>query len=294
MEWENEIIVNRIQEGQGNREEMLERLWMDNIGLIRKIIHELTGLDRDRWPDCQDFEDLEQQAFLGIMESIQRYDSARGIKFFTFAVHYIRKSIYLYYDRSGQLLRIPSYMRKRIRDYMGEKERLQEKGIPATDEVIQKSLGLSDRAMCETLKVIRRMDLESLDSYLNESDKEAGTILDMIAGAADTSGPALESTYSTELKDLLRSALRTLPETERNILVARHFQGMGTAHIAGIMNCSRQNVSKHAQAAYKRIRTGKYGQELLTFLPERAVRRAAKRIQDDFKELSEQERGLLL
>jgi len=44
MEWDNESIVKQLQAGQGNREELLERLWTDNLGLIRKIIHRLTGL----------------------------------------------------------------------------------------------------------------------------------------------------------------------------------------------------------------------------------------------------------
>lgn len=42
------------------------------------------------------------------------------------------------------------------------------------------------------------------------------------------------------------------------------------------------------------IRTGKQAAELLEFLPERAVGRAEKKIVNDFKELSEQERGLLI
>lgn len=74
MEWDNESIVKQIQSGQGNRQELLERLWTDNLGLIRKIIHRLTGLQYGYPPDREDFEDLEQQAFIGIMDSVQHYD----------------------------------------------------------------------------------------------------------------------------------------------------------------------------------------------------------------------------
>ncbi len=78
MEWDNESIVKQIQTGQGNRQELLERLWTDNLGLIRKIIHRLTGLQYGYPPDREDFEDLEQQAFIGIMDSVQHYDSTRA------------------------------------------------------------------------------------------------------------------------------------------------------------------------------------------------------------------------
>lgn len=294
MNWDNESIVKQIQTGQGNRNELLERLWTDNLSLIRKIIHELTGLEHWKWSDRQDFEDLEQQAFLGLLDCIPHFDSTKGTKFFTFATAYIRKSVYKYYDRASQALRIPAYMRKRIRDYIGEKERLREKGLPPTDEMIQERLGMSDNALRETLLAIRKLDLQRLDSYLNESDKESGTVLDMLDSIENTSETATESVHDRELHDLLRSAIQSLPKTEREIITARHFQRMGTSQIASAMNCTSQNVSQHAKSAYKKIRIGKYGKELATFLPERASLQAEKRIQDEFKELSEQERDLLI
>lgn len=294
MEWDNESIVIQIQKGQGNRNELLEKLWLDNLGLIRKIIHQLTGLQYGYPPDREDFEDLEQQAFLGILESVKHYDSTQGIKFFSFAQAYIRTSVYRYYDRSRQSLRIPAFMRKRIRKYIGERDRLRETGQPATNEIIQERLQLSDKAFDSLLRAIQKLELQRLDSYLNESDRESGTVLDMIAGNENTSETALASSYDTELKALLHSALKELTETERQILTARHFQRMNTRHIASLMKCRPQYVSKTAKTAYKRIRTGKYGKELSEFLPELATYRAQKRIENDFRELSEQERDLLI
>lgn len=294
MEWNNESIVRQIQEGQGNRNELLEKLWVDNLGLIQKIIHKLTGLDRDRYPDRQDFEDLEQQAFIGIMESINHYDSTKGTMFFSFAENYIRKSVYRYYDRSIQSVRIPAYMRRRIRQFMGEKQRLKEsKGI-VTDEMVQIELGWSDNAFKETLKAIQKLELQRLDSYLNENDENRGTILDILVSNENTSEAAMMGTYGKELHDLLGLALQDLSEAERNVLLARHYQGHNTGHIARSMNCTRQYVHTLTKSAYKRIRKGKYAMELLTFLPESATHRAEKRIQDEFKDLNKQERDLLI
>ena len=84
---DNETIVLKLQAGQGNRKQLLEMLWIQNLGLIRKIIHGLTGLERNKDSDKQDFEDLEQQAFLGILQAIPVYDSEKGTKFFTIAHH---------------------------------------------------------------------------------------------------------------------------------------------------------------------------------------------------------------
>lgn len=294
MEWDNESIVRQIQEGQGNRNELLEKLWTDNIKLVRKIIHEITGLEHGKWSDRQEFEDLEQQAFLGILDSIPRYDSEKGIKFLSFAYHYIRKSILRFYDRSGQAMRLPGYMRSHIRAYLREKERQRTEKEPATDESIRKALGMSGRTFQTVIKAIQKLEMQRLDSYLNENDKESGTILDMIASNESTSETAIISTHDRELRDLMRIVIQTLPETERMVIMARYYQGHSLRYIAQGMNCSTQYVSQLSTSAYKRIRTGKYAKELISFLPERAIHRAQKRIQDDFKDLSEQERGLLI
>jgi len=75
----NEQIVSQIQSGVGDRQELLTELWVSNMGLVQKIIHQATGLQRN--VHRQDFEDLEQQAFIGIMEAVRRYDPAAGVKF---------------------------------------------------------------------------------------------------------------------------------------------------------------------------------------------------------------------
>ena len=56
----NEQIVREIQNNIGDCQERLTELWLANLGLVQKIIHQATGLQRN--VHRQDFEDLEQQA----------------------------------------------------------------------------------------------------------------------------------------------------------------------------------------------------------------------------------------
>lgn len=291
---DNETIVHKLQAGQGNRQQLLKMLWIQNLGLVRKIIHGLTGLERNKLSDEQDFEDLEQQAFLGILQAIPVYDSEKGTKFFTIAHHYVTVSVYRYYDKYGQSIRIPDYMRHRIRVYTRERERQFAQGLPVTDESIKKALGWTDNSFHSVISAMKKMEPERLDRLLDENDRDSGTLLDMIAGSENVSETALAGSYEKDLHDLLQSALRELPPKERTVIHARHYQRMDTAWIARVLHCSPQYVSQLARSAYKRIRTGKYGQELLTFLPERSINRARKRIQDDFQDLSDQDRELLL
>jgi RNA polymerase sigma factor (sigma-70 family) len=240
-----------------------------------------------------DFEDMEQQAFMGLMESVTKYDSSKGVKFLSFATVYIRKSIFKYYDSSGQRLRIPAYMRKRIKEYASEKEKMRENSA-GSDEIIQERLGWSDKAFQGTIWAIQKIEMMYLDSYVNENDNQSATLLDMIASGEDTSEKAIKGTYDIELHEILQSAMRCLTETERQAIEYKHYQGMNDVQISKILNCTHQNVSLLRKSAYKKIRTGKFGNELLTFLPVRSIRNGGRRIQEDFNDLSQQERNLLI
>ena len=147
-------------------------------------------------------------------------------------------SIYRYYDRSGQSVRVPDYMRKRIWKYTRERERQRENGEPATDESIKKALGLTDYAFRTIMSAMRALKLESLDNPLDRNDSDSGTVLDMIAGYENVSETALAGSYEKDLHNLLQSALRELPEKERTVIYARHYQKMKTAHIATVLQCS--------------------------------------------------------
>lgn len=159
---DNETIVRQLQNGQGNQQQLLELLWNQNIRLVRKIIHESTGLDH--WD--QDFEDLEQQAFIGIMESVNRFDFSQGNRFFTYATHYIIKSIRKYYDQYCQSLRIPPAMRAKIKRYMKAREELQASGQIPTDSALMERLGMSEKEFRNVSVSVQKVGLISLNSYL--------------------------------------------------------------------------------------------------------------------------------
>lgn len=306
---DNEIIVSNIQSGQGNRKELLERLWLNNLPLVQKIIHEMTGLERWKYSDLQDFEDLEQQAFLGILESIGKYEPDKGYKFFTFAIHYIRKSVLRYYDRNGQLMRIPAYMRTHIKRYAQECKQRNESHQSIDHDSIREKLGMSKLNYENMRKVIARHETASLDMYLNESDPESGTLQDMIASNENVSQSVIESVTDRELHELMRKVLDILPDNERNVIMLRFYQGHSMSHIANDFQCSRQNISDILKRAYIRIRHSKYANELIDFLPEYSIKSVYEKYETIYtsdkdryekaseslaKGLSENERNLLL
>ena len=290
---DNETIVRQLQNGQGNQQQLLELLWNQNIRLVRKIIHESTGLDH--WD--QDFEDLEQQAFIGIMESVNRFDFSQGNRFFTYATHYIIKSIRKYYDQYCQSLRIPPAMRAKIKRYMKAREELQASGQIPTDSVLMERLGMSEKEFRNVSVSAQKVGLLSLNSYLEENDKDSGTVMDMVSDPSQDTEKASDSVYFQELHNTLTAALGTLSAKECEIIYPRFYCNQTLDQISDIMNCSRQNIECHIKKAFRKLRMGKYGKELASFLPQRQEKRAISKI-DRIKEhktegLSEREKGLI-
>ena len=270
MTGDNEKIVSLIQNRQGEeRNELLTKLWTKNRSLIQILIRKMTGLDPK--VDTRDFEDMEQQAFIGLMFAIPAYSPDLGIRFFSFADKYIRKSLYRYYDCVGQALRIPEYMRIRMMKYLKIRNELKAAGMDASPERIKEKMRLSQDAFDALLSALLGVEAESLDQPLDDYSDETVTMKDIIAGEYDTERECIESVYLNELHDTLQEALSYLPENDRRMVVMRYYQGLSDRQISDLIGCTQQNVSQRIKYSFWRIRHSKHAKELLEFLPEGVI-----------------------
>ena len=85
----NEELTERLQAaGQGSPEaaEIMGELWARNAGLVRLIVHKVTGLNQQE----PGFEDMEQQAYFGFHAAACAYTPDTGVKFSTYATKRIK------------------------------------------------------------------------------------------------------------------------------------------------------------------------------------------------------------
>lgn len=264
---DNEILAVKIRRGDGDRKELLEELWRNNKRLIHKIVHQLTGLDSWKAEDWEDFEDMEQQAFIGIMEAASTFNEHQGVKFFTWAAPYIKKSIYQYHDNGGYRVRIPAYLRRRMKLYTKEKALMEcagQRNIPP-DEIMDK-IGLTPAARKSLMDAMQAAFVSSLDEAIENRDGDSQSLLETLTSGRDMEADVIRTVYYRELHDTMRFALSRLPKGERDIITAVYYQGHSPNHVARIMGCSRQNIDQRLKNAYVHLRHGKYGRELASFL----------------------------
>lgn len=181
-------------------------LWEQNQGLIDCIVRGLTGLQNHE----EGFEDAKQQAYFGLLEAVERYRPGFGVKFFSYAGGRIRKAIYRYHANIGYVVRVPEYLRLRMRKYARFcQEYKTDNGVWPDDETCMGSLRISKKGLEHLKKLNRDMSVMSLEEKAGE---EGGhTLGDTIPDGANLEEIVTGSVYKKELHETLSKALCLLP-----------------------------------------------------------------------------------
>lgn len=295
----NEELIERLQavrQGTPEAAEIMEELWARNAGLVRLAVHRLTGLNQQE----PGFEDMEQQAYFGFHAAAYAYTPEAGSQFSTYATSRIKWELCRYYERNGYTVRIPAYMKKRLRDCMMKKRELEaDTGRPVDYETALKALCLSPAAIAGTLAALSKLETASLDELHGGSDRDGVSLLDMLAAGEDVEEAALSQEWHRELHELLFVALQDIDADTRAIIVQHYFSGQPFERLARERGITLQTLYNRKSTAFQSIRAGKYAAALAEYMPSTSSKaRAERQIKADREaverlRLTDNERGLL-
>ena len=257
----NEQLVARIQSGEDTGRNMT--LLYDQVkDFIRSVAWQ--------YRDTGEMEDLLQEGYLALYPAIDNYDPAAGVKFLTYASHWIHQSMRRYLQNNGSCMRIPVQCLEQIRkmkkyqsDY--EKEYGRE---PSAGEIA--------RFMWLTLEQVRALQenacmasLRSLDAPVMGTDgTEDATVGDLVAAAGNQEEDILDRMERESLCRTLWGCVDSLPEIQAEVIRSR-YQGKLTLRECGAscgltVAAARQQYDK----ALRSLRSGENGKLLRPFLPE--------------------------
>lgn len=285
----NEELLMQVR-SSGIDSEIMSELWENNQGLIRMIVRNVIGLTERE----DGFEDMMQQAYFGFYAAVQNYDPNSGVAFSTYAANRVKWSLYRYYEQNGHTVRIPAYMKRRIRDCAKKKLQMEtEFGHSVSYPAALEAMGLSPTAVAGTLAAFQKLNTVSMES------SDGLSLLDRLAAGDDVEDAVVNQEWHRELHELLFKALSELPQEDSAMIVQKYFHGVPLSKLSQSMGCSRQTLFLRQRAAFQAIRAGQYGSELAEFMPDtRTMKRAKKCVQMDREklnqlQLSDIERGLL-
>lgn len=184
-------------------------------------------------PSSVDPGDLVSWGVIGLIDAIERFDSAQGVKFETFATPRVRGAIY---DGLRQLDWVPRSVRARSRDVqrgIAEFENLY--GRSPSDPELAEHLGIERNELDRWLTSIAGTTVGPLERAL-----DAGAEPRPLSGEAPSAPSAVVE--DRELRGLMRAEIDKLPDREKLVLSLYYDEGLTLAQIARVLGVSESRV----------------------------------------------------
>ena len=228
-------LLKKIKAGDKSaREELIQ----GNLRLVLSVIQKF--MSRGTPPD-----DLFQVGVVGLIKAIDNFDVSLDVKFSTYAVPMISGELRRYL-RDNNSIRVSRSMRDLAYKAMQAREKLmnQNSNEPTAKE-ISKEIGAPQSDVVFALESISEPVSIYEPVYSNTGDTLY--MLDQLGDSSSDEG------WIDEL--LLRDAIKTLSEREKNILYLRFYQGKTQVEVASEIGISQAQVSRHEKNALSRIKS---------------------------------------
>jgi RNA polymerase primary sigma factor len=198
-------LAKRIERGDLDaKSEMIER----NLRLVFSIAQRYRGRGAP-------FEDLVQEGNIGLLRAVEKFDHRRGLKFSTYAVWWIRRSL-ANAVVDARTIRIPSNASDRLAAIHRAEHELERSaaGSPSTQAIAART-GLSVR------RVQALREAATVTASLDEPVGEDGSALGDLIADRQAVDP-WRHTEQRETHHQLWSMVGTLPDRHREVLLRRY------------------------------------------------------------------------
>lgn len=247
---QNEMLCRMAQEGDARA---LSALCVNNQGLIGEQVKNFL---RSKWCNLER-EDLEIAGMIGFLKAVEKFDGSMGNKLATYAMWWIRQSIYRANADEGMMIRVPVHMQERLHKIVGIDRRLEMEGVRDFGERerrIAAEAGLSLEQVRESFAVLDRcMHPVSLELPVGEDhDTPLETFVEDAALSVE------DRLLKKDEAAILRSVLAQLTERERQVLMFRFglADGIGRTleQVGRQMGVTRERIRQIEKKALRRLR----------------------------------------
>jgi RNA polymerase sigma factor (sigma-70 family) len=208
---------------------------------LRRLARRYAGRGVDR-------ADLEQDAVVGLLRAVARFDPGRGVPFPAYARWWVRQALQQAVGESSRAVRVPTHLLWDIHELKETRERLaRERGSDPRLVELADALGWSTGRVEQAIRAER--PAVSLEERASQHDRAIPDLLE---------DPLATETYERVLMDLtatqVRPLLLRLSDREREIL-ARRADGESLREIGRRLGVSGQRVQALEGRALAKLRT---------------------------------------
>lgn len=215
-----------------------EELIQGNLRLVLSVIQKFMSRGAPA-------DDLFQVGVVGLIKAIDNFDVNLDVKFSTYAVPMISGELRRYL-RDNNAIRVSRSTRDLAYKAMQAREKLMnENNNEPTPAEISKEIGVNKADVVIALESIS--EPVSIYEPVYSSSGDAVYMLDQLGDSSSDEG------WMDEL--LLREAIKTLSDREKNILYLRFYQGKTQVEVANEIGISQAQVSRLEKNALSRIKS---------------------------------------
>jgi RNA polymerase sigma factor for flagellar operon FliA len=198
-------------------------------------------------PPTVELDDLISYGIFGLIDSIERFDPDRGVKFETYAIVRIRGAII---DGLRSFDWVPRSVRtkaKRLEEAYSQLER--QLNRTPTDEELSESLNMTIQQFHDALQEVSATTLTSLDDlwFSEGGGEDSLRVMDTVEDRRSVD--PITEVEMEEKKLLLAKAIDQLGERERLVITLYYYEGLTLKEIGAVLGVSESRICQiHGQA----------------------------------------------
>ena len=211
----NEELVIRFQNGD---EAAFEELIRNNYGMISRSTKDLYSFGIRN----VEFDDLWQEAIIGMYHAAKKYNPASGNRFMTYAFFWMRERVQRFIANCGTTIRVPVKVHEDIKKYRLLLKDIFQNYPEATPEMRRELIAQKMNTTAENVERLETISNTVLQIYSSDTpiSEQESTIMEI----AEDDGESQESYvfYYKPLKDTISEVLSTLTDRERKIIEMKY------------------------------------------------------------------------
>lgn len=235
----NVILLKKYKEAKRKKEKMeIMNLIVENNTRIAKKIASTYYIKCNLKGTAIDVEDLEQEAFIGIVAAVEKFNHSANTRFLTYSHWWIKQKIIRYIQNAKDVIRIPAYILQessRIYKMESENEYFSELKYKVDKDTVDSSKN----------KVVNLEDSLSKEDGLNLHDR--------ISCCEDVEE---DNINSMNLKKLMPKIKKVLTEREYKVIFERFINEKTLQEISNDMNVTRERIRQIEKKALEKLREG--------------------------------------
>ncbi len=224
----NEDLCTRIEAAKNGDIAARDMIVEENIGLVHSIVRRFAGRGYEA-------EDLFQIGCIGLVKSIQKFDTSFEVKFSTYAVPMIMGEIKRFIRDDGIIKVSRSIKELGIKALSFRENIIKETNREPTVREISEKLGASPEDVAMALDAGLRP--ESINAVGPDCDGDGKTLGERLESKDDCESMVIN-------RVLVRELLQMFDERENKIIILRYFKQKTQSEIAKIMGISQVQVSR--------------------------------------------------